>query len=151
MLQPTALATMFHSAAMPHELGAYRGVLSPLQLDAPDGETAALSRGTAAHDLGWLKRVAVHGEDRFRWLSGMVTNTVSGLEANTGAWNLVLNAQGRVQGDLTVWRDGDELELEIAADQYDKLMAHLDRFIIIYNHNESGARIARHATTLERR
>ena len=63
------------------------------------------------HDLGWLRRVAVRGEDRFRWLSGMVTNTVNDLGANAGAWNLVLNAQGRIQGDLHVWREGDELEL----------------------------------------
>jgi len=112
------------------------------------------------HDLGWLKRVAVRGEDRFRWLSGMVTNTVNDLFPNTGAWNLVLNAQGRIQGDLTVWREGEELsphlrnpavatpatgdrllgtpfagesglELEIAADQYEKLMAHLNHFIIM--------------------
>ena len=105
--------------------------------------------------------MAVRGEDRFRWLSGMVTNTVNDLFPNTGAWNLVLNAQGRIQGDLTVWREGEELsplrrnaveprdarkgdpllgtpfagesglELEIAADQYDKLMAHLNHFIIM--------------------
>ena len=107
-----------------------------------------------------MRRVAVRGEDRFRWLSGMVTNTVNDLFPNTGAWNLVLNAQGRIQGDLTVWREGEELspqrrnpaaaapkqadrllgtpfagesglELEIAADQFDKLMAHLNRFIIM--------------------
>ena len=42
----------------------------------------------------------------------------------------MLNAQGRIQGDLWVWRD-DALELEIAADQYEKLLAHLDRFIIM--------------------
>ena len=28
---------------------------------------------------------------------------------NTGAWNLVLNAQGHIQGDLTVWRGGEEV------------------------------------------
>jgi folate-binding protein YgfZ len=94
----------------------------------------------------------------------MVTNTVNDLFPNAGAWNLVLNAQGRIQGDLTVWREGEELspqrrktaasaakeckptgdrllgtpfagesglELEIAADQYDKLMTHLNRFIIM--------------------
>ena len=47
----------------------------------------------------------MRGKDRFRWLSGMVTNMVKDLEPNAGAWNLVLNAQGRIQGDLTVWRD----------------------------------------------
>jgi folate-binding protein YgfZ len=85
----------------------------------------------AVHDLGWLKRIAVRGEDRLRWLSGMVTNTVSDLAEHAGAWNLVLNAQGRIQGDLTVWRESDGLELEIAADQYDKLLGHLERFIIM--------------------
>jgi aminomethyltransferase len=90
----------------------------------------------------------------------MVTNTVNDLFPNSGAWNLVLNAQGRIQGDLTVWRGSEEaspvrrapvaagqgkldpmlgtpfagesgLELEIAADQFEKLMAHFDRFIIM--------------------
>jgi folate-binding Fe-S cluster repair protein YgfZ len=129
-------------------------------LDAPEVETAALAFGAAIHDLGWMRRVAVRGSDRFRWLSGMVTNTVNDLFPNTGAWNLVLNAQGRIQGDLTVWRGGEEaspqrrspsspapmsgdpmlgtpfageseLELEIAADQFEKLLAHLNKFIIM--------------------
>jgi folate-binding protein YgfZ len=130
-IQPTALAVHLESAAAHHEPGAYRGVLSPVLLDAPEREIEALAQGAAAHDLGWLKRVAVHGEDRFRWLSGMVTNTVDDLEAHGGAWNLVLNAQGRVQGDLMVWREGEELEVDIAANQYEKLMAHLERFIIM--------------------
>jgi folate-binding protein YgfZ len=114
-----------------HTLAAYRGVLTPQGLDAPEMETEALTAGTAVHDLGWLRRVAVRGEDRFRWLSGMVTNTVNDLGTNSGAWNLVLNAQGRIQGDLMVWREKDELELEIAADQYERLMTHLDHFIIM--------------------
>jgi folate-binding protein YgfZ len=161
----TPLAALLETAAKPHELEAYRlcsyrGVLTPRELDAPEREIAALARGAAVHDLGWLKRVAVRGEDRFRWLSGMVTNTVNDLFPNSGAWNLVLNAQGRIQGDLTVWRGGEELsaqrrnpagvtaengdrllgtpfagesglELEIAADQVEKLMAHLNHFIIM--------------------
>lgn len=129
--QSTAFAQLMDSAATPHELAVYRGVLTPRELDAPAAESAALATGAGGHDLGWLKRVAVRGEDRFRWLSGMVTNMVSDLGENAGAWNLVLNAQGRIQGDLTVWREGDNLELEIAADQYDRLLAHLQRFIIM--------------------
>jgi folate-binding protein YgfZ len=159
-LQATALATMFGSARKTRDLVVYRGALTPRELDAPELETAALFSGAAIHDLGWFKRVDVRGADRFRWLSGMVTNTVNDLFPNTGAWNLVLNAQGRIQGDLTVWRGGEELspqrrkpgpavekkgdhlsgtpfagesglQLEIAADQYDKLMAHLNHFIIM--------------------
>ena len=108
-LQATALAAMLESARTPHELMVYRGALTPRELDAPEAEIAALVLGAAIHDLGWMRRVAVRGDDRFRWLSGMVTNTVNDLFPNTGAWNLVLNAQGRIQGDLTVWREGEEL------------------------------------------
>jgi len=127
----TPLALLLASTARPLELVDYRGALTARELDAPDVETAALMECAAVHDLGWLKRVAVRGEDRLRWLSGMVTNTVTDLAEHAGAWNLVLNAQGRIQGDVTVWRESDELELEIAADQYEKLLGHLERFIIM--------------------
>jgi folate-binding protein YgfZ len=158
--QVSALAAMLESSRTPQKLAAYRGTMTPRELDAPEVETAVLTTGAAIHDLGWMRRVAVRGTDRFRWLSGMVTNTVNDLFPNTGAWNFVLNAQGQIQGDLTVWRLGEEvsaprrspaetgslkedpllgtpfagesgLELEIAADQFDKLLAHLNRFIIM--------------------
>jgi folate-binding protein YgfZ len=127
----TALAVFLDSAASTHKLSTYRGVLTPEGLDAPETEIAALATGAAVHDLGWQRRVAVRGEDRFRWLSGMVTNMVTDLPVNAGAWNLVLNAQGRIQGDLVVWRYEDRLELEIAADQCERLLKHLEHFIIM--------------------
>ena len=159
-IQTTALVAQYESAHSPQELVAYRGALTPRLLDAPETEIEALVHGAALHDLGSMRRVSVRGEDRFRWLSGMVTNSVNDLLPNTGAWNLVLNAQGRIQSDMTVWRGGEELsplrrsplssnagkadaltgtpfagesglELEIAADQYEKLMAHLNHFIIM--------------------
>jgi len=127
----TTLATMLGSQSKAFPLVEYRGVLTPRELDAPAPETAALASGAAQHDLGWMRRVAVRGRDRARWLSGMVSNMVRDLPADGGAWNFVLNAQGRIQGDLTVWREGDDLELVIAADQYAKLLAHLEHFIIM--------------------
>jgi folate-binding protein YgfZ len=162
-LEATALAALLESAHTPHELTAYHGALTPRELDAAEVETEALAHGAALHDLGWMRRVEVRGADRFRWLSGMVTNTVNDLFPNTGAWNLVLNAQGQIQGDLTVWRGDEEhaaqrrspvnaakdahgeqdkllgtpfageseLELELAADQIDKLLTHLNRFIVM--------------------
>jgi len=130
----TAIAALLNSMAAPLRMTAYRGALSPAMLDAPPLEWSAAKTGCAVHDLGWLRRVQVKGEDRFRWLNGMVTNSVLELAPHSGAWNLVLNAQGRIQGELHVWRGEGEtgpLELEIAADQYETLMAHLDRFIIM--------------------
>ncbi|MGZ5227379.1 MAG: CAF17-like 4Fe-4S cluster assembly/insertion protein YgfZ [Burkholderiales bacterium] len=128
---PTPLATQLASVANSPQLVEYRGALTAQAFDAPASEIAALAKGAAAHDLGWMHRVNVRGEDRSRWLSGMVTNMVKDLPENSGAWNLVLNAQGRIQGDLTVWRHGDAIDLIISVDQHEKLLAHLDRFIIM--------------------
>jgi len=127
----TPLATQLTSGTNRPPVAEFRGAITPQQLDAPAVEIAALTKGAAAHDLGWMRYVSVRGADRFRWLSGMVTNTVNDLPGNGGAWNLVLNAQGRIQGDLTVWREGESLELQIAADQFEKLVAHFDHFIIM--------------------
>ena len=113
------------------ETMSYLGAATPRQLDAPEGETGALLFAAAVHDLGWLRRFAVRGEDRLRWLSGMVTNTVETLPDASGAYNLVLNAQGRIQGDCCVWRSGDQLEIETTAEQAEALLAHFDRFIIM--------------------
>jgi folate-binding protein YgfZ len=128
---PTPLASQLASGVNPPHLTQFHSVLTPQQFDAIGAEIAALAGGAAAHDLGWVRRVSVRGKDRFRWLSGMVSNGVKDLPENGGALNFVLNAQGRIQGDLTVWREGDQLELEIAADQFEKLIAHLDHYIIM--------------------
>jgi folate-binding protein YgfZ len=127
----TSLAAHFIAAGKHPSLAEYRGVATPRVLEAPETETEALARSAAVHDLGWRRRIGVRGEDRFRWLSGMVTNTVRDLASNSGAWNFVLNAQGRILGDLTVWRESDDLEITLDAGQYDRLLAHLDHFIIM--------------------
>lgn len=155
-LQTTPLARILSARTQP-ELIEYRGILTPARFDAAEQETAALAHGAALYDLSWKRRVAVRGEDRYRWLSGMVTNTVNDLFPNTGAWNFVLNAQGHILGDLTVWRGAEELEpvqrglaatagdplrgtpfagasgleLEINACQLDRLLEHLNHFIIM--------------------
>jgi folate-binding protein YgfZ len=118
-------------AGASQETISYLGAATPRQLDAPQVETGALLFGAAVHDLGWLRRISVRGEDRFRWLSGMVTNSVEALASATGTYNLVLNAQGRIQGDCCVWRTDDALEIEVTAEQTEALLAHFDRFIIM--------------------
>jgi folate-binding protein YgfZ len=130
---PTVLADFLAASvsATPAELVPYLGALTPRQLDAPEAETGALLFGAAVHDLGWLRRIVVRGEDRFRWLSGMVTNGVETLPDKEGAYNLVLNAQGRIQGDCYVWREGEAVEVQVTAVQSEALMAHFDRFIIM--------------------
>ena len=77
---------------------------------------------------GWIR---VTGEDRVRWLNGMVTNSIQDLAPGQGNYNFVLNAQGRIQGDLTAWMLEDSILLEITCDQLENLTAYFDRFIIM--------------------
>ncbi len=80
-------------------------------------------------DRGW---VAVTGADRVRWLNGMVTNNVQALKPGEGAYTFLLNAQGRIQGDATVWCSSEDLLLlETDLSQVEPMVALLDRFIIM--------------------
>lgn len=128
---PTPLAHLTQAAARPPKLVERFGVQTPEAFEPMPREIAALARSAAVYGKGWLRRIAVRGEDRFRWLSGMVTNTVNDLGPQNGAVNFVLNAQGRILGDLCVWREGDELTLEIATNQAEKLLKHFEHFIIM--------------------
>ena len=78
--------------------------------------------------LGWLK---ITGEDRVRWLNGMVTNSVQALKPGEGCYNFFLNAQGRIQGDGTAFLQDDAILLETSADRLESLREMLDRFIIM--------------------
>jgi aminomethyltransferase len=83
-------------------------------------------------DTGWIR---VTGPDRLRWLNGMVTNSIPQLVPGEGCYNFVLNAQGRIQGDLIAFApesgQPDALLLETSRDQVEMLLAHLNHFIIM--------------------
>ena len=74
---------------------------------------------------------ACTGPDRLRWLNGLVTNHVGALAEHRGCYAFVLNAQGRIQGDLNIYAMGDSLWLETASEQAAKLFAYLERYIIM--------------------
>ena len=71
------------------------------------------------------------GNDRLRWLNGMVTNTVQALPQNEGNYSFLLNNQGRIQGDCYVYRRADDLILDSGRDQIPALLRHLDHYIIM--------------------
>jgi folate-binding Fe-S cluster repair protein YgfZ len=96
-----------------------------------DSQLAALLMKTGVSRLdqtGWIR---VTGEDRVRWLNGMVTNSIQDLQPNHGAYNFLLNVQGRIQGDATIFSQPDALLMETASSQLPGMMPLLDRFIIM--------------------
>jgi folate-binding protein YgfZ len=128
---PTVLASALGLEVGRSPLSAFAGRLTATQFLPLEGELHSMLQGCGIYDLGWRARIAVRGEDRLRWLSGMVTNAVQQLDEYAGNYSFFLNAQGRIQGDAFIFRDADQLLLDTSADQIEPLLAHLDRFIIM--------------------
>jgi folate-binding protein YgfZ len=78
--------------------------------------------------MGWIR---VTGEDRVRWLNGMVTNFIQQQKPGEGTYNFLLSVQGRIQGDATIFAAPDALLMATASSQVPALMTLLDRFIIM--------------------
>jgi aminomethyltransferase len=102
---------------------------TPLQ--SADAPLTALLRAAAVSPLDSTGWVRVTGPDRLRWLNGMVTNHIQQLTPGAGCYNFALNAQGQIQADLTAFVESDSILIETGSDQIEKLLDHLNRFIIM--------------------
>jgi len=98
-------------------------------------ELKAIREGAAIFPLTERAFLRITGSDATRWLNGMVTNNIAGLCPGEGNYNFLLNAQGRIQGDCTIYRepgDGDAtFLLETDATQLETIQQLLDKFIIM--------------------
>jgi folate-binding protein YgfZ len=94
-------------------------------------QLTALLHGTGVSRLDHMGWIRITGEDRVRWLNGMVTNSIQQLKDGEGNYNFLLSVQGRIQGDATIFAEPDALLMETAASQLPGLMTLLDRFIIM--------------------
>jgi folate-binding protein YgfZ len=107
------------------------GTLHDQSLDSLRQELAVLRSGCGIFDLGWRAQMTAAGKDRVRWLHNMVTNNVRDLALKRGNYNFVLNAQGRILGDLCIFNRGEYLLLETDRSQVNTLLSTLKRFIIM--------------------
>lgn len=99
-------------------------------------EWSALHEGCGVAGVPSRALLRVTGADSTRWLNGMVTNSVSALAPGEGAYSFVLSAQGRIQGDCTVYRETSPAEpasflLSTTAAQAEVLQPWFDRYIIM--------------------
>jgi aminomethyltransferase len=127
-MSSTSLAQKFGSQAV---AGVYAGAETVLNFGSKADELTALRHGCGVFDLGWRGKLVLSGEDRVRWLNGMVTNNTRDLVQDFGNYNLVLNAQGRIQGDLMVFQRGEFFVMETEAGQLPSIREFLERYIIM--------------------
>jgi folate-binding protein YgfZ len=111
--------------------GEYAGGETVLHFGSPAAELDALRHGCAVFDLGWRSKLVASGEDRVRWLNAMVSNNTRDLRQDFGNYSFVLNAQGRIQGDLLAFNRGDFYLLETEAAQMPALRSFFERYIIM--------------------
>jgi len=126
-----SVATIKKLAASGARLGSYRGAETPTTFGDPGAEFRALLAGCALFDMSWQAKLVLSGEDRVRWLNGMVTNNVRDLAPGHGVYSFLLNAQGRIQGDLVTYNRGDYLLVTTDREQAPAIGAIFDRYIIM--------------------
>ncbi len=112
-------------------LGNFRDAQTPASFGDIAAEFRALLQGCAVFDMSWQARLVLTGEDRVRWLNGMVTNNIRDLAAGHGVYNFLLNAQGRIQGDMVAYNRGDYLLIMTDRAQAPAMAATFDRYIIM--------------------
>jgi aminomethyltransferase len=113
------------------KFGSYAGMETAARFGDANAEFAALTKEAGVYDLGWRAKIKVTGEDRVRWMNGMVTNNIRDLKPNEGNYNFVLSPQGRIQGDMYIYQRGDALLIDTEQSQREALLRLLDHFIIM--------------------
>jgi folate-binding protein YgfZ len=113
------------------EVRDYRGAATATRFTGPREEFFALQKGCGVYDLGFRSRLSLTGSDRVRWMNGMVTNNVRDLAEGRGVYAFLLNAQGRILGDMYVYNRGESLVVETDRSQVEKISATFDHFIIM--------------------
>ncbi len=109
----------------------YCGALTAANFGGVDEEFHALQRACGVYDLGFRARISLAGNDRVRWLNGMVSNKIKDLPVGQGIYAFVLNPQGHILGDLYAYNRGESLVVDTDRSQLDKILGLFKRYIIM--------------------
>ena len=118
-------------AASGATFGEYRGGETPLSFGHPTAEFRALLEGCGLYDMNWQAKLVLTGEDRVRWLNGMVTNNVRDLAVGHGVYSFLLTAQGRIVADLVSYNRGEYLLVTSDRSQMQAIKEMFDHYIIM--------------------
>lgn len=118
-------------AARGASFDSYRGGDTPVSFGDSKAEFRALIAGCGLYDMSWQAKLVLTGEDRVRWLNGMVTNNVRDLAVGHGVYSFLLTAQGRIVADLVSYNRGDYLLVTSDRSQAQAIKDMFDHYIIM--------------------
>ncbi len=116
-------------------LGAARGELAGrevvLDYGDLDAEARALREGVGWYELPGRELLEMSGEDRQRFLNGLVTCEVKELVPGQGTYGFVTSPKGKILADLRVLAADDRFLLSVPAGTGEEMAAHLGKYIIV--------------------
>ncbi len=112
-------------------VGEYRGATTTARFGDPHREWAQLNAGCGVYDLGFRAKVSLTGDDRVRWLNGMVTNNIRDLAAAHGVYAFLLNPQGHILGDLYAYNRGKSITVDTDRSEVERILTSFDHYIIM--------------------
>src|SRR3954470_7522319 len=127
----TPLHPVFASSGAGVRMGEFGGAETAATFGDVAREFAALRSGAAVFDLGRRAKIVVSGNDRVRWMNGMVTNNVRDLAAGRGNYNFLLNAQGHILADMYIYNRGEHLMVDTDTSQAATVLQLFDKYIIM--------------------
>ncbi|WP_425614418.1 folate-binding protein YgfZ [Anatilimnocola sp. NA78] len=102
---------------------------SPTSSAAPLADYQTLQTSAAVIRLP-RTQVAITGEDRLTFLNAFCTGDLKRIQPGSGCEAFITNHQGKAAGHVLIFCEADRLLLDGAPGQAEKLIAHLDRFVI---------------------
>ncbi len=106
------------------------GPLAIARYGEVEAEYESLRRGCGLVDRLWVEHLELTGEDRRRFLNGMVTGDTRALEAGEGRFVFFTSAQGRILAEARVSALAESLLLELPGGCAEPIAEHLSRYIV---------------------
>lgn len=93
-------------------------------------EYQALTTGAGLVDFRGRSRIELTGADSASFLQGFCTNEVKRLQPGQGCEAFITSVQGKILGHVIISREAERIVLETVAGGAERLIPHLDRYII---------------------
>jgi folate-binding protein YgfZ len=119
-----------HNAVDVSSAQGFRAVQTP-DVSRVRDEFHALTSTCGVYDLNGRAKIAITGNDRIRWLNGMITNNIRDVQPGNGVYSFLLNPQGHILGDFFAYNLGDRIFVDTDRSQVEKVLATFHHYIIM--------------------
>ncbi len=106
------------------------GVELPIDYGSSEEEYGALRRSSGVSDRSWAPTLEMIGEDRVRFLNGLVTCDVAETPAGEGCYGFFTDPKGKILADVAVLVSKDRLLLELPPWSATTVREHLEKYVI---------------------